>query len=107
MDQMKAMRVGEWKLHLPLDHYINMWGKDLGSRKAELYNLKEDIGEQVDLSGKFPEKVEEMLVIAQMARNWIGDRGKPTPNSRPAGFVEKPVPLLRKHGMNLIPIWNW
>ena len=42
MDQMKAIRVGDWKLHLPLDSYIDMWGKDLGSREARLYNLKDD-----------------------------------------------------------------
>jgi arylsulfatase A-like enzyme len=96
MDQMKAIRVGDWKLHLPLDEYIDMWGKDLGPRKSKLYNLKDDIGENIDLSGKLPDKVEEMMVMARMAGNWIGDRNKPTPNSRPAGFVEKPVPLLMK-----------
>jgi len=96
MDQMKAIRVGEWKLHLPLDAYIDMWGKDLGPCKAKLYNLKDDIGETLDLSEQYPEKVNEMMVMAQMARNWIGDRNKPTPNSRPAGFVERPVPLLMK-----------
>lgn len=96
MDQMKAIRMGEWKLHLALDHYIDMWGKDLGSRKARLYNLMDDLGETVDLSEQFPEKVEELMVVAQMAGNWIGDRDKPTSNSRPAGFVEKPVPLIMK-----------
>ena len=79
---------------LPLDSYIDMWGKDLGPCEAKLYNLKDDIGETVDLSKEYPEKVNEMMVMGQMARNWIGDRDKPTPNSRPAGFVEKPVPLL-------------
>jgi hypothetical protein len=73
-----------------------MWGKDLGPRQAQLYNLNEDIGETVDLSEQFPEKVKEMLVMTRMARNWIGDRDKPTANSRPAGFVEKPKPLLMK-----------
>ncbi len=96
MDQMKAIRVNDWKLHLPLDAYIDMWGKDLGPREAKLYNLKEDMGETLDLSRQYPEKVEEMLVMARMAGNWIGDRDKPTLNSRPAGFVEKPVPLLLK-----------
>ena len=96
MDQMKAIRVGGWKLYLPLDSYIDMWGKDLGSVKAKLYNLKDDIGEKVDLSEQLPGKVKEMMVVAQMARNWIGDRYMPTPNSRPAGFVEKPVPLQLK-----------
>ena len=93
---MKAIRVGGWKLYLPLDSYVDMWGKDLGSVKAKLYNLKDDIGEKVDLSEQLPGKVEEMMVVAQMARNWIGDRYMPTPNSRPAGFVEKPVPLQLK-----------
>lgn len=94
MDQLKAVRAGDWKLHVPLDAYIDMWGKDLGPRKAKLYNLKNDIGEKVDLSEQNPEKVKEMLVVARMAGNWLGDRNKPTANSRPAGFVEKPVPLL-------------
>jgi len=96
MDQLKAIRVDGWKLHLTLDAYIDMWGKDLGPRKAKLYNLKDDMGETIDLSEQYPEKVEEMMVMAQMARNWIGDRDKPTPNSRPAGFVEKPKPLVLK-----------
>lgn len=94
MDQMKAIRVGDWKLHLPLDEYIDMWAKDLGSTEAKLYNLKKDPGEKVDLSEQYPDKVEQMIVMARVAGNRIGDRNKPTPNSRPAGFVEKPVPLL-------------
>ena len=71
-----------------------MWAKDLGSTEAKLYNLKKDPGEKVDLSEQYPDKVEQMIVMARVAGNWIGDRNKPTPNSRPAGFVEKPVPLL-------------
>ena len=96
MDQMKAIRVGDWKLHLPLDAYIDMWGKDLGPREARLFNLKDDVSESIDLSEQYPEKLEEMLVMAQMAGNWIGDRNKPTPNTRPAGFVEKPLSLEMK-----------
>jgi len=94
MDQLKAIRVGDWKLHLPLENYIDMWGKDIGRVKEKLYNLKNDVGENVDLSQQFPEKVKELMVMAQIAREWIGDRDKPAPGSRPAGFVEKPVPLL-------------
>lgn len=96
MDQMKAIRVGDWKLHLPLDDYIDMWGEDLGPRQAKLYNLREDMGEALDLSEQYPDKVEEMLTMAEVARNWIGDRDQSTLNSRPAGFVEKPLPLLLK-----------
>lgn len=96
MDQMKAIRVGDWKLHLPLDEYINMWAKDLGPREAKLYNLKDDLGETNDLSAENPDLVEQLTVMAKVASAWIGDRDKPTPNTRPAGFCEKPVPLLLK-----------
>ena len=66
----------------------------MGSCEAKLYNLKDDIGEKNDLSEQFPDKVEEMMTMARVARNWIGDRNKPTPNTRAAGYVAKPVPLL-------------
>ncbi len=94
MDQMKAIRVGDWKLHLPLEHYIDMWAKDKGSREVKLYNLKDDPGETRDLSVQFPDLTAQLLVMAEVAANWIGDYEQPTPNTRPAGFVEKPVPLL-------------
>lgn len=96
MDQLKAIRVGDWKLHLPLEHYIDMWAKDLGPREARLYNLEEDPGEQRDLSAVHPDTLEQLMVMADVARRWIGDRNRPAPGSRPAGFVEKPVPLLMK-----------
>lgn len=96
MDQLKAIRVGDWKLHVPLDHYIDMWAKDLGPRKARLYNLREDPGEQHDLSAVHRDTLEQMMVMAEVARRWIGDRNQHAPGSRPAGFVEKPVPLLMK-----------
>ncbi len=94
MDQLKAIRVGAWKLHLPLESFINMWAKDLGPREAKLYHLRDDPGEKNDLSKEYPDQVEQMMTMARVARKWIGDRNAPTPNARPAGFVEKPVPLL-------------
>lgn len=52
-----AIRAGDYKL-------IRFW--DL--KKTELYNLKEDIGELNDLSGKYPEKVKEM---EQLLMNYL------------------------------------
>ncbi len=94
-DQLKAIRNSEWKLHLPLENNYTMWGKNLGPTEAKLYNLVEDIGEQHNLAKEYPEVVADLMVQAEIARKWIGDRGKLTPNSRPAGFVEKPRPLVK------------
>jgi arylsulfatase A len=69
--------------------------KTWGRWKARLYHLREDISESKDLSEAYPEIVEEMMVRAEMARKWIGDRDRPTLNSRPAGYEAKPVPLLK------------
>jgi arylsulfatase A-like enzyme len=44
-----AIRVGDYKL-------IKFWNL----KKTELYNLKEDLGELVDLAPKQPEKVNEL-----------------------------------------------
>ena len=45
-----AIRVGDWKA-IQFYHYD----------KAELYNLKNDLGEQNDLSSEHPEKLKELL----------------------------------------------
>ncbi len=94
-DQLQAIRTKEWKLHLPLVHSYTMWAKDVGPVEAKLYRISEDIAEENDLSDEYPEMVETMQVYAEMARQWVGDRNRPTPQSRPAGYVEKPVPLQK------------
>jgi len=45
----------------------------------ELYNLKEDIGEKIDLAAKMPDKVKE---LHQMLKDWrkAVDAQMPTPN---------------------------
>jgi arylsulfatase A-like enzyme len=45
-----SIRQGDWKL---IFHY--------GPRKAELFNLRDDLGEQHDLAGEHPEKAGELL----------------------------------------------
>jgi hypothetical protein len=39
--------------------------------KRELYNLKNDIGETVDLSSKYPEKLRQLsTILSNQLRNW-------------------------------------
>ena len=48
----RAIRKGDWKLvHMPEPYGIDDW---------QLYNVKDDISESRDLSGKFPDKVSEL-----------------------------------------------
>jgi arylsulfatase A-like enzyme len=94
-DQLQAIRTPEWKLHLPLEHSYTMWAKDIGPVEAKLYNLKEDMAEKNDLAEEYPEVVDALMVQADVVRKWVGDRDRTTPNSRPAGFIAKPSPLVK------------
>jgi arylsulfatase len=51
----RAIRQGDWK--------ITWLFEPLGSEEWQLFNLAEDPGEQVDLSGKFPEKRTELIAL--------------------------------------------
>ena len=55
-----AIRLGEWKMVY-----------SMRSGKRELYNLKNDIGETIDLSTKYPEKLLQLSkIISNQLRNW-------------------------------------
>lgn len=57
-----AMRKGDWKIHLYHEEWINAGGKskNIPIEAIELYNLKEDEGERVNLSKTNPQKREEL-----------------------------------------------
>lgn len=70
-----AIRQGEWKLI-----YLEKYGR------VELYNLKDDIKEQHDLSKKYPEKTKEM---ARLLTERLKEYNAQMPAYRTTG---KPVP---------------
>ena len=84
-DDLEAVRVGSWKLHLAKH----------GTERIELYDLAADVGEQNDLAEARPAKVAELLAEAEMARRELGDRRLDMIGAgvRPAGEVEDPVTL--------------
>ena len=60
---------------------------------AELYNLREDIGEQTDLSERFAEKKAHLVKLLRGWRERVGAQmPKPNPNYRTGarGRPEKP-----------------
>jgi len=70
-----AVRSGDWKL-IEFYHYD----------KVELYNLKEDLSEQINLADKYPEKTKQLL---DMLHNWQKDLGAKLPEPNPDFIAEK------------------
>ena len=75
---------GRWKLQLP--HTYRTLGGRPGGRdgipakyeqrkleKPELYDLRADIGEMVDVADRHPEIVQKLLALAKQAREDLGD----------------------------------
>ncbi len=85
MNDLEAVRVGRWKLHLAKH----------GTALTELYDLDHDRAETTDLAGAHPEVVAELEVHAERARTTLGDArcGRSGQGIRPAGRVEDPKTL--------------
>jgi arylsulfatase A-like enzyme len=95
LDQLQAVREGDWKLHLPLENkLVYCWRDSTTTFGGELYNLAEDVGEQNDKFAQEPDIVGRLLEIAEQARDDLGDRDRSGANQRKAGLVEDPKPLL-------------
>ena len=98
LEQLQAVRSGDWKLLLPLDSmYTNIHLGTFGKgREMQLINLKNDIKEERDVSDKHPEVVARLMKYAQEARKDLGDLNNEGVNTRKAGMVDNPVPQLLK-----------
>lgn len=86
-DSLEAVRSGKWKLHARK-------GKE---KIKELYNLKDDIGEENNLYGRHPDAVSELEALMRVCRQDLGDEAEGVKGSgnRPAGRVESPQTLTR------------
>jgi len=94
---LEAVRSGKWKLHLPHSY------RSLGGRKGgtggqpvkyeqakiglALFDLERDIGEQHDVSARYPDVVKRLLGLAEQMREDLGDSAKKMKgkNRRPPG----------------------
>ena len=61
---------------------------------AQLFNVRDDVGETEEVAATHPEVVARMLELAAEIRREIGDMDQPGTGQRPAGHVDHPVPLL-------------
>lgn len=72
---------GDWKL------IRIFYGGDNGKHRYKLFNLREDIGEQNNLAGKFPERVEQLdTLIEQHLVDTQAIRPLPNPNFDPSKY---------------------
>jgi len=87
--QLMAVRSGRWKLHLPRKvNTMKRW--DVFHRESDivdfttplLYDLEQDRGEQHNLAGQHPSKVEKLIGLADRARSDIGDYDRIGQNAR-------------------------
>ena len=95
-----GVREKEWKLVFPYKHRSYM-GVDPGENGypgrystvetgIELFNLKDDIGEKIDLAKKYPDIVERLNRLGDQARIELGDRlrGIKGKGVRPQGRID-------------------
>ncbi|MCC7229992.1 MAG: sulfatase [Fimbriimonadaceae bacterium] len=81
-DQLKAIRVGKWKLHVPHPDLEMVaapgvngkpGGQKMGRIGLSLYDLSSDPAEKVNLVNKYPTVVERLLLRIFKARKALGD----------------------------------
>lgn len=94
MDQLQAVRSGPWKLYLPLTAKRAGGKGKAGSSKLELYNVRDDVAEEREVSAREPEVVQRLLSLAEAARVELGDEGREGRGQRPAGWVQQPTARL-------------
>lgn len=94
MDQLQAVRSGDWKLFVPMDSKKKNWGKPEGKTELKLFNLANDIHEDENLADKNPDIVKRLLAHAEQAREDLGDVNRPGKGQRQAGWVKNASPRL-------------
>lgn len=99
LGQLQAVRRGRWKLYLPLEAKIVNLRRDLAQTEAELYDVRDDLGETCEVSADHPDVVARLMALADAARADLGDVDRwggdqPGADQRPAGWVDVPVPQI-------------
>jgi arylsulfatase A-like enzyme len=96
MDQLQAVRSGDWKLFVPMESKKRNWGKPEGRAEVKLFNLANDIHEDANLADKNPKIVKQLLLHAEQAREDLGDVNRPGKGQRKAGWAENASPRVLK-----------
>jgi arylsulfatase A-like enzyme len=96
-ENLQAVRVGDWKLHLPrTKRQIPWWAqsKQAPIQTPRLYNIASDRAEKVDVAAQHPERVQQMLTLAEKTRRKLGEFMGRGDEQRPTGTLFPEVPIL-------------
>ena len=95
--QLQAIRMGDWKYHLPLEATHPNWttpNTERPGRPAKLVNLKDDPVEQSDVSKSNPEVVTKMQTIARQAIERLGNDASRGTEQRSASTLKSSSPMV-------------
>jgi arylsulfatase A-like enzyme len=95
MEQLHAVRSGNWKLHLPRTDKRTFHRDESGETPALLYDVVQDPGETTDLAAQQPQIVARLTELAEAAREELGDTDRPGKGLRPAGHFPHPTPRVK------------
>ena len=101
-ENLQCVRVGDWKLHLPrTKRQMPWWSTAAGKAKPiaapELYNLSTDVSEKNNVASQNPERVSEMMALAEQTREKLGEYMERGSEQRPTGSLFPEVPILSNH----------
>jgi arylsulfatase A len=99
-EELQGIRSGKWKLHVP-HSYRRSSSSGKGGKPGdevvrqiglELFDLEEDIGENINVAARHPEVVKRLAGYLESARKDLGDllTGQQGRNLRPPGRIEGP-----------------
>jgi len=88
-EQLQAVRKGDWKLHLPSSARYRYFYKDSTDQSSPLlFELGQDFAEQNNQAKEKSSKLEELIAVAETARQDLGDKDIPCSNCREAGYID-------------------
>ncbi|MFT5130004.1 MAG: arylsulfatase A-like enzyme [Rhodothermales bacterium] len=106
-ENLQAVRSGDWKLHVPrTKEQIPWWGraKQKPIETPRLYNLANDAPEKADVAAQHPERVSQMMKLADQARLKLGEFMTRGSEQRPTGTLFPEVPILSNQAQNWDPL---
>ena len=99
-ENLQCVRVGDWKLHLPRSkEQFPFWSmkKQKEIIRPQLYNLATDAAEMKDVAAAHPERVGEMMALAEATRLKLGEYMKRGSEQRLTGTLFPEVPVVSNH----------
>ena len=96
--QLQAIRMGDWKYHLPLAQTHPNWTSPTptaAGRPAKLFDLAADLQEKRNVLEQHPDIVRKMQTLAAQAISTLGNNAKQGIEQRDALTLQSSAPLLQ------------